>query len=141
MFFPTGISESIIMEWCEKQIPATMSASKHGIDIEIRTHKKIRSVPQNSYLMKICQHIMKFYDETGFLIYDMKKRELYPEGIKVFWKERLGIEKTRKLSTKEFGEFVDKIQREMVEESGGEYEMLIPPDYYGESLTKGNYYD
>ena len=118
------------------QLPAVMAASKYGIDIEIKAHKKIRTSRQNSFMMKVFQHIAQFYDETGFLIYDLHRREVYPKGLKVFWKDRYGIKETSALSTKEFGEFIDKIQREMVEESGGEYEMLIPPDYYTESLTK-----
>ena len=41
---------------------------------------------------------------------------------------------TAKLDTKAFGEFIDNIQRTLVEESGGEWEVLEPDSDYLRSL-------
>lgn len=136
MFFQKQIPIENIINWCQVQIPAVMNASQYGIDIEIKQHKKIRSYMQNRYFMEVLQHIIRFYQETGFKPYNLEDWAMDTDCLKVFWKKRFAVEKTSKLSTKEFGEFVDNIQREMVEISGGNYEMIIPPDYYVDSLTK-----
>lgn len=138
MFFQKQIPIENILNWCKIQADASMNASKYGIDIEIKQHKKQRTYQQNRYFMAVLQAILKFYQETGFTPYRLNSWAMDTDVLKVFWKKRFAIEHTSKLSTKEFGEFVDSIQREMVEQSGGEYEAIIPPDYYLESLTKGN---
>ena len=42
-----------------------------------------------------------------------------------------------KLSTKAFGEFIDFIQKTLVEESGGNWEILSPDSMYLQSLVAG----
>ena len=118
------------------QLPAVMAASKYGIDIEIKAHKKIRSCQQNRYLMAVMQAVVEFYQRTGFKPDNLADWTMRTDVLKEFWKARFGITETHKLSTKEFCEFIDNIQLEMVNQSGVEYESIIPPDYYGESLTK-----
>lgn len=136
MFFAKQVSIENIIKWCQIQVTASMNASKYGVDVEIKQHKKQRTYLQNRYFMSVLQAMIRFYKETGFKPYNLDDWAMDTDVLKVFWKKRFGIEYTSKLSTKEFGEFVDNIQMEMVEISGGNYEMIIPPDYYVDSLTK-----
>lgn len=137
MYFSKQVLIENVVKWCEIQATASMTASQHGIDVEIKQHKKQRTFLQNRYFMAVLQAIIRFYQETGFKPHRLDDWAMDTDVLKVFWKKRFAVEKTSKLSTKEFGEFVDGIQREMVELSGGNYEMIIPPDQYLESLTKG----
>lgn len=131
MFFPAGISESVIMEWCEKQIPAVMSAAKHGIDVSIKPHKKLRTLEQNDYWWLIMDHIHDFSEETGWRPKQLSCLQwLAPKFLHEFFKAIYGIETTTKLSTKEFYELTNRLQNDMITTTRGEYEPIIPPDKF-----------
>lgn len=134
MFFHKDTPFKEIQNWITLQLPAVYSASKNGIDIEIKPHKHQRSNEQNRFLMVICTHIVKFYHETGYVLPGLKAWAMQPAIVKEYWKDRFGIESSKKLDTAEFTKFIDFIQQTMVEETGGEYEILTTDSQYLKSL-------
>ncbi len=135
MFFQKIVQTENISQWVAKQIEATREVVKYGWDIEVRPHKKQRSYQQNRYLMAVMENIIKFYNDTGFMPQGCASWAMRTDVQKEYWKARLGVGSTAKLSTTEFCDFVDKIQGTMAAESGGEYEIITPPDAYMESLV------
>ena len=135
MFFGKDKSLLEIQKWIGMQLPAVYQASKNGIDIIIAPHKIQRTVPQNRFLMQIMIALVKFYHETGFMPSGCQKWMMTPQIQKEYWKARFGIEHTKNLDTKAFSEFIDGIQRELVEETMGEWEILTTDSAYLKSLV------
>lgn len=135
MFFQYGIPTENIIRWLRVQIDAAQNPN--GIDVVVAPHKKIRTVRQNRYMMEVCANIVRFYHDTGFLPHGCMRREMKTLGQKEFWKDYFGVLETHKLSTRELGEFVDKIQAEMVQQTGGEYQPIVPDSDYLTSLVEG----
>ena len=134
MFFRQDESLERITEWINGQLSAVHPVAKNGIDITIKPHKSWRSNEQNRFLMVIMQQIIIFYHETGFMPAGCQKWMMRVDIQKEFWKARFGIEHTRTLDKKAFGEFLDGIQRELVEETNGEWEILETDSAYLKSL-------
>lgn len=134
MFFHKDTPLTEIQHWINLQLSGVYSASKNGIDIEIKPHKNQRSNEQNKFLMVICTHIVKFYHETGYVLPGLKAWAMQPDIVKAYWKDRFGIEHSSKRDTAEFTKFIDFIQATMVEETGGEYEILTTDSQYLKSL-------
>lgn len=135
MFFPKDTPLTEIQHWINLQLSGVYSASKNGIDIEIKPHKNLRSNAQNKFLMVICTHIVKFYHETGYVLPGLKAWAMQPAIVKEYWKDRFGIESSKR-DTAEFTKFIDFIQQTMVEETGGEYEILTTDSQYLKSLLQ-----
>ena len=133
MHIPPNMPKEAILTTVERQLDILLPLAPLGIELSLRARKKRRSVQQNRYLMAVMQNIVQFYQETGFRPDDIPDWAMRTDVLKEFFKHRFGVPHTRKLSTKEFGEFVDKIQHMMLEQSNGEYEVIIPPDLYHES--------
>lgn len=136
MFFKQNTPLSQINNWVATQLGAIFLVAKNGIDIEIKPHKQPRSNEQNRFLMVIMQHIVKFYQETGFMPEGCERWMMRTDIQKEYWKNRFGIEHTSKLSAKEFGEFIDNIQRELIEETCGEWEIIETDSAYLKSLEQ-----
>ena len=134
-FLPTCSTENLL-RYCENQIRAVQPIAQHGIQIEIRPHRKPRTFKQNRFLMEIMQHIVRFYHETGFKPDNIHDWCMRTDVLKEFFKARFAVKSTTKLSTKEFIEFTDNIQRMMQEQSHGEYIVLDPEESYYASLAK-----
>lgn len=134
MFFRPDESLERITEWINGQLSAVHPVAKNGIDITIKPHKSWRSNEQNRFLMVIMQQIIIFYHETGFMPAGCQKWMMRVDIQKEYWKARFGIEHTRTLDKKAFGEFLDGIQRELVEETNGEWEILETDSAYLKSL-------
>lgn len=134
MFFRQDESLERITEWINGQLSAVHPVAKNGIDITIKPHKSWRSNEQNRFLMVIMQQIIIFYHETGFMPAGCQKWMMRVDIQKEYWKARFGIEHTRTLDKKAFGEFLDGIQRELVEETNGEWEILETDSAYLKSL-------
>lgn len=137
MFFQNIVATDSISAWVAKQIDATRGAVKYGWDVDVRPHKKPRTAAQNRYLMAVMENIIKFYNDTGFMPQGCASWAMRTDVQKEYWKARLGVGSTAKLSTTEFCDFVDKIQGTMAAESGGEYEIITPPDEYIEMINRG----
>lgn len=136
MFFNNNTSLQQILNWAETQLSAIQPIAKNGIDIEIRPHKHQRSNQQNRFLMAIMVAIVKFYHETGFMPSGLSAWAMRTDILKEYWKARLGVENTHKLDSTAFGHFIDEIQRIMVEETNGEWEILDTDSAYLKSLLE-----
>lgn len=112
---------------------AELLLNKHkGIDITIKEHKNKRTLPQNDWLWLVYKHIVDFYNETGYFLDGLQLRFCNTDLVHEYCKARYGIKSTTKLSTKEIGEYIETIQRDLVEQSSGQYEPIYPPskDYF-----------
>lgn len=134
MYFKHATSLQDIHKWFDAQLLAIHRIEKLGLDIEIKPHKQQRSNNQNRFLMVVLGAIVKFYHETGFMPSKCNQWDMDVDTLKRYWKNRWGIEYSHKLDPKEFGEFIDFIQQTMVEETGGEYEILTTDNAYLRSL-------
>ena len=138
MFFKQDTSIEQITEWVAGQLSAVHPVAKNGIDIVTKPHKSWRSNEQNRFLMVIMQQIVIFYHNTGFMPAGCQKWMMRVDIQKEYWKARFGIEHTRTLDKKAFGEFIDGIQHELVEETNGEWEILETDSAYLLSLVGEN---
>lgn len=138
MFFKQDTPLGQIKNWFDGQLSAVHPVAKNGIDIVIKPHKSWRSNEQNRFLMVIMQELVKFYHETGFMPEGCQRWMMRVDILKEYWKARFGIEHTRTLDKKQFGEFIDGIQRELVEETNGEWEILETDSAYLLSLVGEN---
>lgn len=136
MFFHKDTPLSDIQKWISIQTVAVYNATKNGIDIEIKPHKTKRTILQNKFLMVVLSAIVKFYHETGFMPQGCQPWMIRTDILKEYYKARFGIETTHKLDTAEFTKFIDFIQQTMVEETGGEYEILTTDSQYLKSLIQ-----
>lgn len=134
MFFHKDTPLADIQKWIAIQTVAVYNATKNGIDIEIKPHKTKRTIEQNKFLMVVLSAIVKFYHETGFMPQGCQPWMIRTDILKEYYKARFGIETTHKLDTAEFTKFIDFIQQTMVEETGGEYEILTTDSQYLKSL-------
>ena len=128
MFFPANTTTDTILKYLNQQLAAIKK--DNGVDVVIKPHTKQRTLRQNKFFHAVCANIVKFYQDTGFMPTGLSPWAMRPDIIKEFFKAFFGVEHTSKLTTKELGEFVDRIQALMVEQSNGEYEPIIPEDDY-----------
>lgn len=135
MFFKANVSLEQITDWVVGQLSAVHPIAKNGIDIIIKPHKPWRTNEQNRFLMVIMQELVKFYHETGFMPEGCQKWMMRVDILKEFYKAKFGIEHTRTLDKKAFGDFIDGIQRELVEETQGEWQILQTDSAYLLSLV------
>ena len=133
MFFQNYIPVERILDAIKGNISAMLPKSKYGIDITIKPHTKLRTNEQNKLLWEVYNHIVSFYNDTGFIIDGLNLKFLNADFLHEYFKVRFNIKSTAKLSTIEFSQFINQIQTEMVEQTQGEYEPIIPEDNY---LTK-----
>ena len=136
MFFPPNIPLSDVKKWIDTQLPAVLNVAKRGIEVNIMPHKSKRTLEQNRFLMVIMTAIVRFYHDTGFMPQGCQTWMMRTDIQKEYWKARYGIESTSKMDTAEFTKFIDFIQHNMVEESGGEYEILQTDSAYLKSLVE-----
>ena len=128
MFFSNKTPMETVMHWIRLQVQACQNPN--GIDVVVKKHTKVRTVRQNRYLMEVCANIVRFYHDTGFIPDGCPRFCMKTQMQKEFWKDHFGVLETHTLSTKEMCDFIDKIQAEMIQQTGGEYEPIIPPDDY-----------
>lgn len=136
MWFPSDASLSQIQSWVAKQFTAMSHTAKHGFDVELRPHRRQRSTEQNRFLMAIMVAVVRFYQETGFMPSGLSAWAMRTDILKEYYKARFGVSSTAKLDTRAFGEFIDSIQRSLVEESNGCWEILEPDSAYLRALVE-----
>ena len=100
--------------------------SCNGLDITIKEHKNKRTLPQNDWLWAVYKNIVDFYNETGFFLDGIVLKFCNTDLVHEYCKCRYGIKTTTKLSTKEIGDYIETIQRDMIEQSNGIYEPIFP---------------
>lgn len=130
MWFRFGTSPDSIFKAIQPNLVAMLNNAKYGIDISIKPHTRTRTNEQNRLLWEIYNHIVKFYDDTGFVIDGLRVNFLTADFLHEYFKARFGLKTTTKLSTKDFSEYIAKIQLAMIEQSKGEYEALYPEQNY-----------
>lgn len=135
MYFKPDATCSDIFSWATDQINAIRPLCKNGILVDIKPYRKPRSNEQNRFLMAIMQEIVRFYHDTGFMPEGCQRWMMRVDILKEFYKAKLGIEHTSKLSTAEFTKFIDAIQLELVEQTHGEWQILTTDSAYLKSLT------
>ena len=84
--------------------------------------------------MSVLSAIVHFGQRTGFRPDNIPDWAMRTDVLKEFFKARLGVQSTGKLSTAEFGVFIDGIQQLMQTQTFGEFEPLIPEEAYLKSL-------
>ena len=121
----------------KKQAEVLLSLGR-VVEIGCVESKKTRTMQQNKYLFELYRHLLDFYAETGFMIDELNKRVRFitKDLLHEYLKARFDVKTTTRMSTKDFSEFVDKIQNEWIEQSGGQYEYFMPT----EDLVKQGYY-
>lgn len=134
MFFNSNTSLEQIKHWIDSQLSAVKPIAKNGLDIEIKPHKTQRTNEQNRFLSVIITAQIRMFHDTGFMASGLEPWMHQQEILRFYWKARYGIERSSKLSTKAFGEFIDFIQKTLTEESGGNWEILTPDTAYLKSL-------
>lgn len=139
MYFSHNASLEQMHKWFDGQLLAVYQIAKDGLDIEIKPHRNKRSNQQNRFLSAIIVAQIRMFHETGFMAEGLKPWMHQQEILRVYWKARYGIEHSSRLSTKAFGEFIDFIQKTLVEESLGNWEILTPDSQYLKSLEE--YYE
>lgn len=135
MFFLNDTSLQEIQNWVAAQYGA-IGAQKRGYDVELRPHRVQRSNEQNRFLMAILLAIVRFYHDTGFMPSGLSPWAMRTDILKEYFKARAGVLSTAKLSSADFGKFVDFIQHTMVNESDGEFEILQPDSAYMRALCE-----
>ena len=111
----------------KKQAEVLLSLGK-VVEVSCVEVKKTRTIQQNKYLVELYQHVLDFYSETGFMIDELDKRVKFitKDLLHEYLKARFDVRTTTKMSTQDFSLFVDKIQNEWIEQSGGQYEYFMP---------------
>ena len=144
MFIPPQVSTEGALRLIGATIDATRgpesTLAPKGLDVEIKPHVRPRSWNQNRFLHAICARVVAFWHETGFMPDGMSKkiRFINSDFVKEYFKARFDVKSTAKMSTKECYDFCEKVQLLMVEQSGGQYEPIYPPerDYFEQTGLK-----
>lgn len=107
------------------QASVMLSAGKE-VNVEVTEFKNKRSNDQNKFLWSVYNNIVLFWTETGFMPDNLneKLKFINSEIIHCWYKCKFNVKTTKKLNTKEFSEYIDKIQIDMVEQTMGEYEPI-----------------
>lgn len=122
--------------WCGRQLGAIKEIAKDGFDIDIKPHRKQRTVQQNRFFMAIMVALVRFYNETGFMPEGCKPWMMRTDIQKEYWKYRAGVKATSKLSAADFGKLCDFVQDTLVIETQGEWQTLEPDSAYLQSLIE-----
>lgn len=126
MYIPASANINGILAYIKPTIEDVFNGSSNGIDIDIKPHKKKRTLPQNDYMWAIYKHIKEFYEETGFTPDDIKVKFINENFLHEYFKARFDVKTTTKMSTTEFSRYVDSIQLLMTEQSKGRYQPIYP---------------
>lgn len=130
MYFPIGTTADNIISMIRSKLEAVINGARYGVDIDIKKHTKKRSLDQNAYLWGIYAHIVKFYDETGFIPDNLPVRFINSDFLHEYFKSRFDVKETKKLNTAEFAEYTEKIQQLMLEQTDGDYDPIYPETTY-----------
>lgn len=130
MYFTQSADINGILQMIKPKLEAVIFNAPNGVDIEIKKHTKKRSLDQNAYLWGIYAHIVKFYDETGFIPDNLPVRFINSDFLHEYFKSRFDVKTTTGLNTAEFAQYTDKIQRLMLEQTNGDYDPIYPETTY-----------
>lgn len=99
-----------------------------GVDITIKEHKNKRTLPQNRLLWLTYNNIVLFWTQTGFMPDNLQNhlKFINAEIIHEWFKCKNNIKTTTKLSTKELSDYIESINKDMIEQTYGEYMPIYP---------------
>lgn len=131
MYFPVGSDINGILRFIAPKLQAVLNGAKYGVDIDIKNHVRNRTLEQNNYLYAIYKHIVEFHQEHDkFMIDDLPLKFVTKDFLHAYFKLRFDVKTTKAMSTKEFAEYVDKIQLFMINQTNGIYDPIYPEDRY-----------
>lgn len=128
MYFSQYANVDKILEFIKPKVTALLKESKYGISIDIKKNQKTRTTKQNDYMWAVYKNIVAFYEKTGFIPDELNVNRISKEFLHYYFKARFDVVETKKLSTTEFCEYIDKIQLLMNEQTKGEYEPIYPDE-------------
>lgn len=134
MYFNKQYPVNHILELIKPKLEAVLNNPKNklGVKIDIKAMSKNRTIPQNSYMWAVYDHIVKFCETTGFIPDSLPVRFVNSDFLHAYFKSRFNVPTTTKLSTIEIMEYCDSIQLLMTEQSFGEYEPIYPEERFQE---------
>lgn len=109
------------------------------VKITVELAKKLRSKEQNRFMWAVFQHIADFYLDTGFMPDGLQSKiQFFNKDVaKTWFSAKYGYKHTSLLNTKDMSEFLEAVQRDMLEQSQGEYTPIYPEDIYtGDEYAK-----
>ena len=130
MYFPVGSDINGILRFIAPKLQAVLNGAKYGVDIDIKNHVRNRTLEQNRYLYAIYKHIVEFCEQYKFMPDNLNIRFINSDFLHEYFKARFDVKTTKKMSTKEFTEYTDKIQLLMIEQTKGLYDPIYPEDRF-----------
>ena len=117
---------------------AMLSASRYGVDFEMKEHKQMRSTAQNRFYWENVGEVVKVLNDAG-CTYGEDRLPYSSDIIHEINKIKLGVSTTTRLSVKEFCEFMDKMFAFWIERTAGVFVPLESAESYLEKtgLLKG----
>lgn len=115
-----------------RQQAESMIGFGKSVKITMELARKLRSQEQNRYMWAVFENIANFYQDTGFIPDGLQSQiKIFNKDIaKVWFSAKYGIKHTSYISTKEMANFLDNVQRDMLEQSQGEYNPIYPEEIY-----------
>lgn len=119
-------------------LKAMLSASRNGVDFEMKEHRQTRSTAQNRFYWENVGQVVNVLNEAG-CTYGEDCLPFTSEIIHEINKIKLGVQTTTRLSVKEFCEFMDKMFAFWIERTAGVFVPLETASSYLErtGLLKG----
>lgn len=118
------------IELIKNQAIVSLSVGK-PVDLFCQKVRKQRTLQQNNYLHLLYKHLVEFWETHDHFCIDglgKKVKFINSKFLHEYLKARFDVSTTTKMTTVEFTEFIDKIQKEWSEQSEGEYEYFFPYD-------------
>ena len=115
------------------KLQASAMLKYNPVKVEFEVYHKTRSQEQNRYMWSVFQHIVDFYHDTGFMPDNLQSHLKFfnKDVAKMWFCAKYDMKHTSCSNTKEMVNFIDRVQRDMIEQTQGEYEPIIPDDKWG----------
>ena len=100
------------------------------VKVEFEVYRKPRSLEQNKYMWSVFQHIVDFYQDTGFMPDNLQRHLKFfnKDVVKIWFCAKYDMPHTSVSNTKEMVDFIDRVQNDMIQQTKGEYEPIYPED-------------
>lgn len=100
------------------------------VKVEFEVYRKPRSLEQNKYMWSVFQHIVNFYQDTGFMPDNLQRHLKFfnKDVAKTWFCAKYDMPHTSVSNTKEMIDFIDRVQNDMIQQTKGEYEPIYPED-------------
>lgn len=126
MYFSQYADVDGIINLIKPKISALIANSPRGITIDVKKAQRNRTTEQNRYLFAIYNHIVEFYNQTGFIPDNLPINGINSDFLHQYFKARFDVKETKNMNTVDFCGYTDKIQLLMTEQTKGEYDPIYP---------------